>query len=304
MSKGKLEDTSNEPLDFIFDFGANRGQNLSYYLLKAKTVVAVEANPLNCEKIEEEYKLALLQKRLFIENRIITDQPYENGKETSFYVHKKSDVLSMKDIPKHSLDKWKEIKGICACPSSIISKYLKGVDNQKIFCKFDLESFDYRAINQMFNSGIYPDLLSVEMHDSKVFGAIAKTGFYKSFTIIEGPDVGTKIKGVNLAGLKERKFVNFLPHMAGPFGNDISGIWISENLMRVLIKFLGGGWRDLHSRKQAPSPIDESTITLFCVAIIGRFTKGLRQLLHKVLPKPVTLLVRTNLNKLQSFRRS
>ncbi len=33
------------PCKLIFDLGANRGQNLKYYLYSAKKVVAVEANP-------------------------------------------------------------------------------------------------------------------------------------------------------------------------------------------------------------------------------------------------------------------
>jgi predicted RNA methylase len=39
----------------IYDFGANVGSNLGYYLAKADRVVAVEANPALCRAIEERF---------------------------------------------------------------------------------------------------------------------------------------------------------------------------------------------------------------------------------------------------------
>jgi hypothetical protein len=42
----------------IYDFGANNGDDIPYYLKKAELVVAVEANPSLCQKIEERAGLA------------------------------------------------------------------------------------------------------------------------------------------------------------------------------------------------------------------------------------------------------
>jgi predicted RNA methylase len=39
----------------IYDFGANVGSHLDYYLEKADRVVAVEANPALCRAIEERF---------------------------------------------------------------------------------------------------------------------------------------------------------------------------------------------------------------------------------------------------------
>ena len=37
----------------IYDFGASDGRNIPYYLLKSDLVIAVEANPTNCEVIKK-----------------------------------------------------------------------------------------------------------------------------------------------------------------------------------------------------------------------------------------------------------
>ena len=42
----------------IYDFGACRGENIDYYLLKSNLVVAFEANPNNCKYIQEKFRQA------------------------------------------------------------------------------------------------------------------------------------------------------------------------------------------------------------------------------------------------------
>ena len=37
-------------MNVIYDIGSNNGDDLRYYLLKANKAVAVEANPMLCEK--------------------------------------------------------------------------------------------------------------------------------------------------------------------------------------------------------------------------------------------------------------
>ena len=39
----------------IYDFGANKGQNLKYYLSKKCKVVAIEANPELCLQIQKKF---------------------------------------------------------------------------------------------------------------------------------------------------------------------------------------------------------------------------------------------------------
>ena len=39
----------------IYDFGASRGENIPYYLLKSDLIIAVEADPRNCQYIEKKF---------------------------------------------------------------------------------------------------------------------------------------------------------------------------------------------------------------------------------------------------------
>ena len=50
-------------MNYIFDFGANKGQNLSYFLSRADRVVAIEAVPEFCRGIETRFAKEILAGR-------------------------------------------------------------------------------------------------------------------------------------------------------------------------------------------------------------------------------------------------
>ena len=52
----------------IFDFGANNGQNLNYFLEKADIVIAVEANTNLVKEIKSNFKQFIDSKKLIVEN--------------------------------------------------------------------------------------------------------------------------------------------------------------------------------------------------------------------------------------------
>lgn len=86
----------------IIDFGANKGQNIDYYLLKSEIVVCVEANPelvREIKKIHKEYT----EQKLFIENVVVTEKQ-ETKKLANFYIHKKLNVLSSAVEPTNKKD--------------------------------------------------------------------------------------------------------------------------------------------------------------------------------------------------------
>jgi hypothetical protein len=56
----------------IYDFGANNGDDIPYYLMKADIVVAVEANPALCRSIETRFNNAIRSRQLFVENCVLT----------------------------------------------------------------------------------------------------------------------------------------------------------------------------------------------------------------------------------------
>ena len=58
----------------IYDLGAGIGSNIPYYLLKADTVVAVEANPRLCQIIKNKFDKEISKKNLIVENSVVTDK--------------------------------------------------------------------------------------------------------------------------------------------------------------------------------------------------------------------------------------
>ena len=49
----------------IYDFGAARGENIPYYLLKSDFIVAIEADPENYDFIKNKFKKEIDDKKLF-----------------------------------------------------------------------------------------------------------------------------------------------------------------------------------------------------------------------------------------------
>lgn len=241
----------------IFDFGANNGNDIDYYLEKADIVVAIEADSFHCKAIEKKYK-NLLNKRVFIENCVLVDK--KNSKKTLFFFSKLHSALSTivkpqeKDL--HNFTS-KEIRSTAA--ADIIFKYTK----KPFFIKIDLENYDYFILKALFAKRIYPDFLSVEFHDLRIISLFLSSGVYKSFNYVEGGIVPFKYKNYLIRTKNEFKYFNFQKHSSGPFGDDIRSRWLhSENFFRTIM-VNGNGWRDIHASKKIVSKMRNRTVTLF-----------------------------------------
>ena len=86
----------------VFDFGSNNGDDIPYYLKKSDMVVAVEANPVLCEKIEARFKKEMSEGKLFVENCVLTTD--DSASEVYFYIHKNNHVLSQFPTPDNVQD--------------------------------------------------------------------------------------------------------------------------------------------------------------------------------------------------------
>lgn len=76
----------------IYDFGANNGDDIGYYLQKADLVVAVEANPKLAEAICNRFSDAISAQRLVVECCVLTTD--RGSAPVDFYVHRTNHVLS------------------------------------------------------------------------------------------------------------------------------------------------------------------------------------------------------------------
>ena len=76
----------------IYDFGANNGDNIPYYLLKSDLVIAVEANPELCKLIKNRFNKEIENKKLVVENCILISKT--SFPTNKFYLHKERSLLS------------------------------------------------------------------------------------------------------------------------------------------------------------------------------------------------------------------
>lgn len=240
----------NRKIDYIFDFGANSGQNLEYYLARANKVIAVEANPKLCEDIQNEFKEEIISNKLVVANFVLTDSIELSGQEVDFFISIKSSAFSQFQTPK-KINDFKKIKVLSITPSEIVDNFLSSNTNS-FYIKIDLEGFDFQVLKDLFKNRIYPDFISVEAHTIEVFAALINSEIYKSFTLIDGSKVPKYRWITDLGNAK-----NFRRHSAGPFGEDIVGRWFDAKTFYKLLAFEDLGWKDIHASKLS-NDVEES----------------------------------------------
>jgi FkbM family methyltransferase len=258
----------------IIDFGANKGQNIDYYLLKADIVVCVEANPELAKVIRKKFSAHIRNNKLFIENVVVTKSG-NNGKLVNFYINK-NDVLSSNIKPKNSKD-FHLVKVQSKSISEILKKYLT---KNKIFyyAKFDLEGYDAVVINSMLLGGYLPKNISTEVHTLESLEAIFDSGKYIGYKLQEGNKVSQYVS-LPIKTKNKIKAIKFLAHSAGPMGEDIPGPWLTERSIRNKLRVEGLGWKDVHATLIPDSdPINIKHSELFLAGI-----KRLPRLIYQAL---------------------
>jgi FkbM family methyltransferase len=232
----------------IFDFGANVGQNLEYYLQKAEKVIAIEANPALCHQMLKEFETEVAQKRLVIVNAVLAEQ---DG-TTTFWLNLELSVLSQLDEPPDPANfrsvqlPGREIK-------SIIADSLNR-DDEFLYSKFDLEGYDARALKSLFKSRNFPKYLSAEVQSLDALALLVFQRGYDKFKIVNGSQVAEKYKEVEIRIGDNTRTFNFKHHSAGPFGEDLKEkIFSKWDIIRE-ISSVGTGWRDVHAEKSLRCP--------------------------------------------------
>ncbi len=235
----------------IYDFGANNGDDIPYYLKKADIVVAVEANPSLVEIIRDRFPLEIDACKLFVENCVLTAR--EDNQIVPFYLHKRSHVLSQFLKPDHSkaID-FDEVLLPSKSARSIIQKYGK-----PFYIKIDIEGYDQEILRSLFEDGIYPDFISAESHSIEVFSLLVATNHYKSFNLVDGPTVPIKYEQSKIKTIDGGfEIYSFPIHSAGPFGEDIIGDWMSSDNFFEFLALENLGWKDIHATNIIPPNVD------------------------------------------------
>lgn len=250
----------------IFDFGANQGQNIDYYLMKCDELICVEANPEMVKKIENKYWLQIQQKRLFVENCVLGSDN-EHNKLVDFFIHKQNPLLSQKEKPTVPA-LFKKVKIRAKSLASLLDGYL--TDNKTcIYMKFDLEGFDLMAIEMLFNYGLYPENISFEAHRKSVVDFVTNSGKYFGYKLIDGHDISL-LQNLNISTKRGDKKLTFNGHSAGPFGRDLPGPYFSKKAIDFKLRLVGFGWKDIHATR-IETNIDNNLVRIACKHFLLKF---------------------------------
>jgi FkbM family methyltransferase len=220
----------------VYDFGANKGNNIPYYLHQGFNVVAVEANPLLATRIATLYKD---NPEVHVVNACIVDT--DERVRVPFFIHRHNDVLSTFIEPVANADDFIVTEVNAVSPLKLFKEF-----GAPFFVKIDVEGFDGPLAKSTLIAA--PDLryISAEVHSFLPLCHFVSHGFDR-FKVVESPRVGCGFYDIPASGSKERYRFDF--HDAGPFGEDIPGPWLSaDEIFTYLCKY-GTGWKDIHARR-------------------------------------------------------
>jgi FkbM family methyltransferase len=231
----------------IYDFGSNNGDDIPYYLLKSDLVIAVEANPALCERINKRFEEYIANGNLIVENCVLTVG--ESSNKIAFYIHKTLHVLSQLPRPLN-IDQFEEVLLPSKNVIELIRKY-----GDPYYIKIDIEHYDQIILHELLANNIMPPYISSESHSIDVFTSLVALGKYNSFKLVDGASVSNKYKDCEISIDGGSIKYSFPHHSAGPFGNDISGSWMTANNFFRVLAFAGLGWKDIHaSNIENPDP--------------------------------------------------
>ena len=251
--------------EIIYDFGANNGDDIPYYLLKSDHVVAVEANPVLCEQIKNRFSSEIKKGRLKVENYVITAA--ENSEEVVFYIHKENHILGQ--FPKPPEDQLIFFDEILL-PSKPVAQIIKE-HGAPHYIKIDIEHYDSEILRALSINDIYPPFISAETHSIDVFCLLVTMG-YDAFKLIDGHTVSKVYKDRIIQVGEDHTLYSFPHHSAGPFGSDIDGKWMTADNFFRLLALEGLGWKDIHaSRIESPDPsIKRSLKEIFSKVVMAK----------------------------------
>ena len=227
----------------IYDFGANNGDDIPYYLKKADRVIAVDANPVLTGHIATRFQDEIKSGRLTVLNHVLSDA--DGADPVPFYVHKHEHFRSQfAPPPAAERSHFDEIAAIPRRPSAIIRHF-----GEPLYVKIDVEGHDHVVLKDLLLAGIRPDFISAEAHHVDVFAWLAGPGGYNAFKLVDGPGVAVRYRDAVIRTDRGEERYSFPVHAAGPFGEDIAGPWMTADQFFRVLAYAGLGWKDVHAAR-------------------------------------------------------
>lgn len=252
------------PKTVIYDLGANTGDDIAYYLMKADLVVAVEAHPQLVDQIRARYADAIAQDQLRVEHCVLVAGT--GGEPVTFHINRHNHRMSRFPEPTEAFQ--------YALPShfdKVVLPSLGLVDliarhGAPHYMKLDLENYDAVVLRALFENGIFPPLISAEAFDAEILMILIALGGYNSFKFIDGSQVGRDFADHPVQTRDGPARFSFPDHAAGPFGDDLPGQWRDADAFFRHLGLRQLGWKDIHaSRIHPPVPVPNESLIDFLI---------------------------------------
>lgn len=246
----------------IFDIGAHTGRDTEFYLKKGFDVVAVEANPYVCEKLEKRLKGYIQDGRLRVCNFALADNcMYED--ETKFIIHKNHDDWGTTDPKWNAVfsNDIEEIEVNAMHPKKFYIKY--GVP---YYMKIDIEGADIICLKHLHGFD-RPKYISAELltpnnihggNPLAIINELLELGYTKFQLVNQGDLRFTKCPNPPLEGIYVDYQFDSL--CSGLFGKELPDVWgsVEDVIMPYLHffynkpnccgeTFLQDAWFDIHA---------------------------------------------------------
>jgi FkbM family methyltransferase len=241
----------------IYDFGANNGDDLPYYLKKVDLVVAVEANPALCQRMRARFAAEIDAGRIVVDNYAVTVE--ESGDLVcDFYRHRQHDVLGQ--FPEPEGDRLAEFERIVV-PRWSIARCIE-THGDPYYVKIDVQCYETALLRALLTQGVRPPFVSAELQGVETLALLAADGHYDAFKLVDGATVSEIYGKCRIAVGDRFERYSFPVHSAGPFGDDIEGPWMTAEACLKVIAREGLHWKDVHATRRGgashvpyPSPM-------------------------------------------------
>lgn len=211
----------------IYDIGANKGQNIEYFLGHSEKVIAVEPIHELSLQIEKNFKESVQSSKLKVLNfAVVTD---ENVTTVDFYLNTKknweSSIIKNNQFEKRIVN-------------TTTLSHLFNLYGYPDCLKVDIEGYDIELLKYMALNNISPDYLTIEVQNKKTLEYLLNNFKYEKFNFVLGHRVSKDYKSINL----ER-------HSSGPLGNDLKFKWVNKRMIKLYFFISKYGWVDIHCSK-------------------------------------------------------
>jgi FkbM family methyltransferase len=204
----------------IFDFGFHHGLDTDFYLRKGYSVVAVEANPVLCERGRQKFSGQIASGQLVLLNVGVSEQ----AGHAEFFVNEDNDEWSSFDRALGTRDgtRYTRIEVPTESADAIFERF-----ETPYYVKVDIEGYDALVVSAVARLGHKPSYLSVEDNGIDTLIQVRSAGGRRfqfldqiekwKITLPDPPLEGAYVEWT------------FGALTSGPFGRELPGPWFDIN---------------------------------------------------------------------------